>query len=151
MSDVSQSPFAHFAGLAPSRNALRHAITAATRRPEAACVAELLPQATLDMPMASAVRDTARTLIEALRAKPMGRGVDGLINEYSLSSREGVALMCLAEALLRIPDKETRDALIRDKIAGGDWRAHLGGETSLFVNAATWGLPDHRQADPGHG
>ena len=55
-------------------------------------------------------------------------------------SQEGVALMCLAEALLRIPDDETRDALIRDKIGGGDWRAHLGHSPSLFVNAATWGL-----------
>ena len=48
--------------------------------------------------------------------------------------------MCLAEALLRIPDDETRDALIRDKIAGGDWRSHIGDGRSLFVNAATWGL-----------
>ena len=69
-----------------------------------------------------------------------GGGVEGLIHEYSLSSQEGVALMCLAEALLRIPDDETRDALIRDKIGGGDWHAHLGHSPSLFVNAATWGL-----------
>jgi RHH-type proline utilization regulon transcriptional repressor/proline dehydrogenase/delta 1-pyrroline-5-carboxylate dehydrogenase len=55
-------------------------------------------------------------------------------------ARKGVALMCLAEALLRIPDDDTRDALIRDKIGGGDWRAHLGHSPSLFVNAATWGL-----------
>ncbi len=54
--------------------------------------------------------------------------------------------MCLAEALLRIPDAATRDALIRDKIAGGDWRAHLGHSPSPFVNAATWGLLGHRQA-----
>ena len=67
-------------------------------------------------------------------------GVEGLIHEYALSSQEGVALMCLAEALLRIPDDATRDALIRDKIGGGDWRAHLGHSPSLFVNAATWGL-----------
>ncbi len=66
--------------------------------------------------------------------------MDGLIQEYALSSQEGVALMCLAEALLRIPDIGTRDALIRDKIAPGDWRAHLGRSPSLFVNAATWGL-----------
>ena len=66
--------------------------------------------------------------------------MEGLIHEYALSSQEGVALMCLAEALLRIPDDDTRDALIRDKIGGGDWRAHLGHSPSLFVNAATWGL-----------
>lgn len=58
----------------------------------------------------------------------------------SLSSQEGVALMCLAEALLRIPDAATRDALIRDKLRGGDWQAHLGKSPSLFVNAAAWGL-----------
>ena len=68
------------------------------------------------------------------------------MQEYSLSSQEGVALMCLAEALLRIPDAATRDALIRDKIGGGDWKAHLGRERSLFVNAATWGLLRDRQA-----
>ena len=60
--------------------------------------------------------------------------------EFSLSSQEGVALMCLAEALLRIPDKATRDALIRDKISNGNWQSHIGRSPSLFVNAATWGL-----------
>ena len=75
-----------------------------------------------------------------MRAKTRSSGVEGLIHEYSLSSQEGVALMCLAEALLRIPDAATRDALIRDKLAPGDWRAHLGHSPSLFVNAATWGL-----------
>jgi len=83
---------------------------------------------------------TAKKLIEALRAKHKGTGVQGLVHEYSLSSQEGIALMCLAEALLRIPDAETRDALIKDKIAEGDWKSHLGGTKSLFVNAATWGL-----------
>ncbi len=60
--------------------------------------------------------------------------------EFSLDSREGIALMCLAEALLRIPDAATRDRLIRDKIAQGDWRSHVGRSPSLFVNAAAWGL-----------
>lgn len=64
----------------------------------------------------------------------------GLLQEFSLSSQEGVALMCLAEALLRIPDKATRDALIRDKISNGNWQSHIGRSPSLFVNAATWGL-----------
>ncbi len=82
----------------------------------------------------------ARDLVVKLRAKTRSSGVEGLIHEYSLSSQEGVALMCLAEALLRIPDAATRDALIRDKLSPGDWRAHLGQSPSLFVNAATWGL-----------
>jgi RHH-type proline utilization regulon transcriptional repressor/proline dehydrogenase/delta 1-pyrroline-5-carboxylate dehydrogenase len=66
--------------------------------------------------------------------------VQGLLQEFALSSQEGVALMCLAEALLRIPDAATRDALIRDKISHGNWQQHLGQSPSLFVNAATWGL-----------
>ena len=97
-------------------------------------------EATLPAPVTKAATDLARKLTEALRGKSRSGGVEGLIHEYSLSSQEGVALMCLAEALLRIPDRATRDALIRDKIGVGDWRAHLGHSPSLFVNAATWGL-----------
>ncbi|MBB3809277.1 trifunctional transcriptional regulator/proline dehydrogenase/L-glutamate gamma-semialdehyde dehydrogenase [Pseudochelatococcus contaminans] len=136
----NQPPFASFAPPVREQGPLRQAITAAYRRPEAECVATLLEQATLPTETATAVQATARKLIEALRAKHKGTGVEGLVHEYSLSSQEGVALMCLAEALLRIPDNATRDALIRDKIAHGDWRSHVGGGRSLFVNAATWGL-----------
>src|SRR5690606_37210379 len=89
---------------------------------------------------AEKIHAMAARLVQALRDKGRGGGVEGLIHEFSLSSQEGVALMCLAEALLRIPDRATRDALIRDKISRGDWRAHMGGSQSLFVNAATWGL-----------
>lgn len=76
------------------------------------------------------------------RGNSAGRAgiVQGLLQEYALSSQEGVALMCLAEALLRIPDIATRDALIRDKVARGQWQEHAGRSSSLFVNAATWGL-----------
>ncbi len=137
--DFAPQPFAGFITVQP-QSPLRAAITTAYRRAESACLAELIPDARLPEDVAQASRDTARQLVLALRAKPQGRGVDGLIHEYSLSSPEGVALMCLAEALLRIPDTATRDALIRDKIAHGDWRAHLGHGSSLFVNAATWGL-----------
>ncbi|MEH3147437.1 MAG: trifunctional transcriptional regulator/proline dehydrogenase/L-glutamate gamma-semialdehyde dehydrogenase [Methylobacterium frigidaeris] len=128
----------------PDRPALRAAITAATRRPEPDCVAALLDLATPEPAASERARIQARALVQALRDKAKARarrgGVEGLIQEYSLSSQEGVALMCLAEALLRIPDAATRDALIRDKIATGDWRAHLGHSPSPFVNAATWGL-----------
>ena len=72
--------------------------------------------------------------------------MQGLLQEFALSSQEGVALMCLAEALLRIPDAATRDALIRDKIAAGNWQPHLGQSPSLFVNAADLGPAAHRQA-----
>jgi RHH-type transcriptional regulator, proline utilization regulon repressor / proline dehydrogenase / delta 1-pyrroline-5-carboxylate dehydrogenase len=134
------SPFANFAPSIRPQSSLRQAITAAYRRSEAASIQPLLDAATLPPQIAMDAKATAHSLITALRAKHTGGGVDGLVQEYGLSSQEGVALMCLAEALLRIPDNATRDALIRDKIGNGDWRAHLGGGRSLFVNAATWGL-----------
>ncbi|NML04718.1 trifunctional transcriptional regulator/proline dehydrogenase/L-glutamate gamma-semialdehyde dehydrogenase [Sphingomonas sp. G-3-2-10] len=137
---TSQPPFTAFAPAIREQSPLRRAITAAYRRDEAECLAPLIEAATLSEESRAAVRATATTLISALRANHKGTGVEGLVQEYSLSSQEGVALMCLAEALLRIPDNDTRDALIRDKIADGDWGSHLGGGRSLFVNAATWGL-----------
>ncbi|MCJ2033403.1 trifunctional transcriptional regulator/proline dehydrogenase/L-glutamate gamma-semialdehyde dehydrogenase [Methylobacterium sp. J-068] len=124
----------------PALSPLRMAIVAAYRRPEADCVTPLLARAASPPEAASRVAATARRLVETLRRTARRGGVEGLIHEYALSSQEGVALMCLAEALLRIPDAATRDALIRDKIAGGDWQAHLGHSPSPFVNAATWGL-----------
>ena len=133
-----QPPFHEFAQEVQPQSVLRAAITAAYRRPEPDCVRMLLEQAESVQP--DAVQALARRLVVALRGKRRGGGVEGLIQEFSLSSQEGVALMCLAEALLRIPDQATRDALIRDKISQGDWRAHLGESRSLFVNAATWGL-----------
>jgi RHH-type proline utilization regulon transcriptional repressor/proline dehydrogenase/delta 1-pyrroline-5-carboxylate dehydrogenase len=140
MTPIDDAPFAAFAPPVCPQNALREAITAAYRRTESDCLPPLLIAATLPVDVCAAARETARILIEALRAKDKGTGVEGLMQEYSLSSQEGVALMCLAEALLRIPDRPTRDALIRDKIADGDWKSHLGAERPLFVNAATWGL-----------
>lgn len=132
--------FAAFAPPIRPQGPLRRAITAAYRRGEAECVRPLLDQAAVSDAQRAEIARTARQLIEALRGKDRGSGVEALVQEYALSSQEGVALMCLAEALLRIPDVATRDALIRDKIAGGAWSAHLGGGGSLFVNAATWGL-----------
>ncbi len=137
---MTRPPFADFAPPVRVQTPLRAPITAAYRRPEAECLAPLLDAASLPEPIARAATATATSLVTALRAKHKGTGVEGLVQEYALSSQEGVALMCLAEALLRIPDTATRDALIRDKIAGGDWRAHVGDGRSLFVNAATWGL-----------
>lgn len=134
------SAFADFAPPIRPQGELRQRITAAYRTPEEDAVRPLLEKATLPADVAARIRETARTLIVALRAKHKGSGVEGLVHEYSLSSQEGVALMCLAEALLRIPDNATRDALIRDKISEGDWKSHMGGGRSLFVNAATWGL-----------
>ena len=136
MTDV----FAAFRSEVMVQTPLRGAITAAYRSPEPECVPPLVELATANADEARRIEALAGSLVMKLRAKTRSSGVEGLIHEYSLSSQEGVALMCLAEALLRIPDAATRDALIRDKLAPGDWRAHLGMSPSLFVNAATWGL-----------
>ncbi len=134
-------PFLEFARGVQPQSPLRARITEAYRRPEEECLPPLMAAATLPEPVARAARDLARRLVEALRAKGGRRGgVEALMREFSLSSQEGVALMCLAEALLRIPDSATRDALIRDKVGARDWSSHLGHSPSLFVNAATWGL-----------
>ncbi|CAB3778813.1 trifunctional transcriptional regulator/proline dehydrogenase/L-glutamate gamma-semialdehyde dehydrogenase [Pararobbsia alpina] len=133
-------PFLEFAQGVQPQSVLRAAITAAYRRPEQECLPLLIEQARLPAPQAEAARKLAKALVTALRGKRTGGGVEGLIHEFSLSSQEGVALMCLAEALLRIPDRATRDALIRDKISKGDWKSHVGHAPSMFVNAATWGL-----------
>jgi RHH-type proline utilization regulon transcriptional repressor/proline dehydrogenase/delta 1-pyrroline-5-carboxylate dehydrogenase len=85
--------------------------------------------------------DIARRLVYAARADRANHaGVDAFMREYGLSTEEGVILMCLAEALLRIPDAETADRFIAEKIAGGHWERHLGHSESLFVNASTWAL-----------
>jgi RHH-type transcriptional regulator, proline utilization regulon repressor / proline dehydrogenase / delta 1-pyrroline-5-carboxylate dehydrogenase len=138
------TPFLDFAGPVQVPSALRAAITDAYRRPEPACVAALLGSARLPEAQAQTAHRLASELALALRTRKAGVGreglVQGLIQEFSLSSQEGVALMCLAEALLRIPDTATRDALIRDKISDANWQSHLGQSASPFVNAATWGL-----------
>jgi RHH-type transcriptional regulator, proline utilization regulon repressor / proline dehydrogenase / delta 1-pyrroline-5-carboxylate dehydrogenase len=138
--NMPPTPFRDFAQSIQPQSLLRARITAAYRRPEPECLPPLIAEASLPPAATARAAALARRLVEALRAKTPSGGVEGLIHEYALSSQEGVALMCLAEALLRIPDDDTRDALIRDKIGGGDWRAHLGHSPSLFVNAATWGL-----------
>ncbi|QOT76367.1 trifunctional transcriptional regulator/proline dehydrogenase/L-glutamate gamma-semialdehyde dehydrogenase [Cupriavidus basilensis] len=142
--DGAIQPFLEFAQSVQPQSVLRAAITAGYRRPEPECVPVLLEQARLPHQQAEAALAMARTLATRLRERKVGTGreglVQGLIQEFSLSSQEGVALMCLAEALLRIPDKATRDALIRDKISGANWQSHLGQSPSVFVNAATWGL-----------
>ena len=138
------APFAQFAPRTPLTNPLRAHITAAYRRPEPEALAPLLAQARLPQELATASQQLALRIAKSLRERKASAGraglVQGLLQEFSLSSQEGVALMCLAEALLRIPDKATRDALIRDKISNGQWDSHLGKSPSLFVNAATWGL-----------
>ncbi|RMX01317.1 trifunctional transcriptional regulator/proline dehydrogenase/L-glutamate gamma-semialdehyde dehydrogenase [Allofranklinella schreckenbergeri] len=134
-------PFLEFAQSVLPQTELRAAITAAWHRPEPECLSMLLPLAqTHDAAQAQSIAALAARLVQGLRDAPVSSGVGALVQEFSLSSQEGVALMCLAEALLRIPDSATRDALIRDKISKGDWRSHVGHSPSMFVNAAAWGL-----------
>ncbi|HEY6817473.1 MAG TPA: bifunctional proline dehydrogenase/L-glutamate gamma-semialdehyde dehydrogenase PutA [Croceibacterium sp.] len=117
----------------------RSALRAAYRQEEAACVAERLRQAasaTAAHPEAAAL---ASRLIEGARERKAS-GLDAFLQSYGLGTDEGIALMCLAEALLRVPDAETADALIHDKLAGIDWGGKLGDSDSTFVNAATFSL-----------
>ncbi|MES2535855.1 MAG: trifunctional transcriptional regulator/proline dehydrogenase/L-glutamate gamma-semialdehyde dehydrogenase [Pseudomonadota bacterium] len=139
---VSDLPFSALTDeVLPQSGPLRDAITAACRSDERAAVQWLLSQAGSDARTQDTTRLLARKLVEAVRNKrSRASGVDALMHEFSLSSEEGIALMCLAEALLRIPDHQTADRLIADKISKGDWGKHLGESPSLFVNAATWGL-----------
>ncbi|SET12935.1 trifunctional transcriptional regulator/proline dehydrogenase/L-glutamate gamma-semialdehyde dehydrogenase [Thorsellia anophelis] len=139
-----EQPFLEFAQYIHPQSVLQAAITSAYRRSESDCIVTLIEQAKLSDELQVSAQQLATKLTTTLRNQKTQSGkagiVQNLLQEFSLSSQEGVALMCLAEALLRIPDKATRDALIRDKISGGDWKAHIGHSPSLFVNAATWGL-----------
>jgi len=104
-------------------------------------VRELLPMARLDAAASGSVIREAIALVESVRRRREGEaGIEAFLQQYDLGSREGVILMCIAEALLRIPDAETADRLIADKIASGNWADYLGEADSLFVNASTWGL-----------
>ena len=119
----------------------RSAIATMLFADEAAVVRALAIEATLSVEQQRQVAELARQLVAAVRAgRRTQGGIDAFMQEYSLSSEEGVVLMCLAEALLRIPDAETQDRLIADKIGGKDWEGHLGQSESLFVNASAWGL-----------
>jgi len=108
---------------------------------EAQTLESLLARATLPAEQRARVRTEARSLVDAIRSRQQdASGVDALLREYDLSSGEGIVLMCLAEALLRIPDADTADRLIADKLGSADWQAHVGASDSLFVNASTWAL-----------
>ncbi len=138
---AAPQPFLDWAHNVLPQSDLRATITAAWHRPEPECLPLLVQLAhTPDAAQRQSIESLATRLVQGLRSRQDTGGVEALVQEFSLSSQEGVALMCLAEALLRIPDNATRDALIRDKISHGDWQAHLGHSPSVFVNAAVWGL-----------
>jgi RHH-type proline utilization regulon transcriptional repressor/proline dehydrogenase/delta 1-pyrroline-5-carboxylate dehydrogenase len=130
-----------FATPPPRAAPLRAAICASSRADEAEAVARILAIAETPADARDRIAERARGLVEAVRRERLSKGgIDAFLHEYALSSREGVALLCLAEALLRIPDAENIDRLIRDKIGEADWASHLGHSGSIFVNASTWAL-----------
>ncbi|WP_290783783.1 bifunctional proline dehydrogenase/L-glutamate gamma-semialdehyde dehydrogenase PutA [Arenimonas sp.] len=120
---------------------LRARITAAFHRDEAQHLAELLAQARLPEAEQARVQALAVSLVQHTRVRSADPGmVEAFMRQYDLSSEEGVLLMCVAEALLRIPDRATADKLIRDKLGDADWDRHMGQSSSVLVNASTWGL-----------
>ncbi|MFZ5662780.1 MAG: bifunctional proline dehydrogenase/L-glutamate gamma-semialdehyde dehydrogenase PutA [Pseudomonadota bacterium] len=119
----------------------RAAITDAWVRDETAHVRMLLEQARLPEADRLAVQTTAADLVARVRARAQDQGaIEAFMRQYDLGSEEGVLLMCVAEALLRIPDEDTADRLIRDKLGEADWKRHMGQSDSILVNASTWGL-----------
>ncbi|MCC7320722.1 MAG: bifunctional proline dehydrogenase/L-glutamate gamma-semialdehyde dehydrogenase PutA [Rubellimicrobium sp.] len=119
---------------------LRARIDAETLAPEAPLIESLRALAALDPAARGAITARAADLVRAIRGDSSPGLMEIFLAEYGLSTGEGVALMCLAEALLRVPDAETIDALIEDKIAPSDWGRHLGQSASPLVNASTWAL-----------
>jgi RHH-type proline utilization regulon transcriptional repressor/proline dehydrogenase/delta 1-pyrroline-5-carboxylate dehydrogenase len=131
------SHFPELVPLDPRRTPLRTAAAA----DEAAVVEALLAEADPGPEAARRIAAEAIRLVEEIRREHRkSGGLDAFMHEYDLSSREGVMLMCLAEALLRVPDGATADRLIADKLGAADWERHLGRSPSLFVNASTWAL-----------
>jgi RHH-type proline utilization regulon transcriptional repressor/proline dehydrogenase/delta 1-pyrroline-5-carboxylate dehydrogenase len=130
-----------FAAPPPPATPLRAAIRDHARIDETLAVAAILDAAEIPRATRDRIERRARDLVAAVRRQRRGQGgIDAFLHEYDLSSHEGVALLCLAEALLRIPDSATVDRLIRDKLGDPDWESHLGHSPSLFVNASTWAL-----------
>jgi RHH-type transcriptional regulator, proline utilization regulon repressor / proline dehydrogenase / delta 1-pyrroline-5-carboxylate dehydrogenase len=124
-----------------ARSPSRAAISDMLLAEEGPLVETLIEKARLRDGERRRIERLAHDLVQAARARRReSGGVDSFLHEYGLSSEEGVLLLCLAEALLRIPDAATADRLIAGTISGGDWARHLGHSNSLFVNASTWGL-----------
>ena len=126
---------------ASKNDVLRAGINHLYHADESELIGQLLASVKLDTTSIERVNKAARDLISHVRARKGEQGVlEAFMQQYDLSSEEGVVLMCLAEALLRIPDDETAEKLIADKLAGADWESHLGLSSSILVNAGTWGL-----------
>lgn len=123
------------------QDVLRERITQSYYDSEAHSVTVLLEKLNLSSSELDAITATTHSLVTEVRGQTKGKDtIDALMSHYDLSSAEGILLMCLAEALLRIPDKETEDLLIKDKLTSANWEAHLGKSESRFVNLMTWSL-----------
>ncbi|MER9014786.1 bifunctional proline dehydrogenase/L-glutamate gamma-semialdehyde dehydrogenase PutA [Mesorhizobium sp. M0898] len=124
----------------PALDTIRQQIRANYLPDEDQAVKRLAEAAGLSAQDRKAISARAADLVRAVRGSSDPRLMEVFLSAYGLSTKEGVALMCLAEALLRVPDTETMDDLIADKIAPHDWSAHAGGSSSIFINASTWAL-----------
>ncbi|MEC9341633.1 MAG: bifunctional proline dehydrogenase/L-glutamate gamma-semialdehyde dehydrogenase PutA, partial [Pseudomonadota bacterium] len=141
MSVAGRGDATTFAGLRIADSPLARRLSPWTLKDESRLVEALLPEARSDPASIRAIEQTAAGWVEAVRTERAGSGpLDAFLETYDLSTEEGVGLMCVAEALLRIPDADTADRLIADRLADKDWERHLGESHSLFVNASTWGL-----------
>ena len=121
----------------PNRAAIKTALLAE----EGPLVEALIAKARFSAAERNRIESIATRLVEAARAgRRESDGIDSFLHEYGLSSEEGILLLCLAEALLRIPDAATADRLIAGAVGSGDWSRHLGRSDSVVVNASTWGL-----------
>ncbi|MET3660214.1 bifunctional proline dehydrogenase/L-glutamate gamma-semialdehyde dehydrogenase PutA [Aquamicrobium ahrensii] len=120
--------------------AIRQQIRASYLPDEDAAIKRLVETVALSPEEREAITRRAVELVKSVRGSSDPRLMEVFLSAYGLSTKEGVALMCLAEALLRVPDAETMDDLIADKIAPHDWSAHSGSSSSIFVNASTWAL-----------
>ena len=119
---------------------LRRRIDKARRIPEKQALEAFLDAIQIDISTRDVIVNRAADWVCAVRAEARPSVLEAALEEYGLSTKEGVTLMCLAEALLRVPDTQTMDSLIEDKITAANWTARLGGSTSLLVNASTWAL-----------
>ncbi len=136
-----RAPATRFVGDVPRLDEGRARIADLYLADETARDEALIAEARFDAPTQDRIRRIAADLVRHARDQRVhAGGLDAFLHEFDLSSREGVVLMCLAEALLRIPDSDTAERLIRDKLGDAAWESHLGHSPSLFVNASTWGL-----------
>lgn len=125
----------------PQHDSLRDIITKAYRMDETECVNLLLKQLPLSPDKLAKIQQTAtRLVLQTRELRKKQNKINALMYKYDLSTEEGIALMCLAEALLRIPDTTTMDKFISDKLSTVNWKNHLDPDNSFFINATTWSL-----------